>query len=204
VSKAVTTNIRRVEAQLHDVVDQIKASRHDRNLGFARSYVESHPELYEELINDAVHLTVVVNNGYVWVHTHRDDLKNRLHDPNKRTTFVLLHPGSVAASLMEQKENMAPGAYKARTDEALSLIAEAANDQSDVEIYGVSMSLGQAVFLTESKALVVPRFYVEPSVPPVFVFEKIDHKKSYYKRIHDDVDHVLKHKDTVRLSLGTT
>lgn len=193
--------IRKLEGKIHDLSDQVHASRHERTLGFVRSYVESHPELYEEVLTRSQSLIIVLNNGYVWLHTHREALKERLLDPAKSTTVVLLRVGSAASRLMEQKEIMALGSYDAKLQEALSLLRTIVRSDSQLEIYGVAFPLGQAIFLSETQLLVVPRFVLEPSVPPVFVFDRNNNRKSYYRRVSEDVETLLRHPETVRIEL---
>lgn len=195
----IATSERKLETQLHDIQDQIHASRHERSLGFVRSYVESHPEMYEDLITKSQELTVVLNNGHVWLHTQRDSLKDRLEDVNKSTRFIFLNPSSPAAEFMEEKEGMVKGGYKTRLGEALSLLHDLSKPNGRLEIYCMGLLSVQAIFLSESQVLVVPRFVIESSVPPIFAFEKNDHKKSYYRKISDDVDHLLKHPETTKI-----
>lgn len=190
---------KRQNAHLNNLSDQIRASRHEKMLGFNRSYVESHPELYEDIVANSNVLIMVLSNGYVWIHSHRDELKSRFADAEKQTTIFLLDPESDAARVMEAKEGLAPGGYRQKVEESFSLLNSIAARHTRLEVYGVGVPVVQAIFQSESRALVVPRFIVEPSVPPVFEFEKNDHKKSYYKRICDDLDHLSRHQETRRL-----
>jgi hypothetical protein len=155
--------------------------------------------MYEDLITKSQELTVVLNNGHVWLHTQRDPLKERLEDVNKSTRFIFLNPSSPAAEFMEEKEGMAKGGYKTRLREAISLLQDLLRPNGRLEIYCMSLPSVQAVFLSESQVLVVPRFVIEPSIPPVFAFEKNGHRRSYYRKISDDVDHLLKHSETTRI-----
>jgi len=199
----LATGQRTTNAHIHDLSDQIKASRHDLKLGFVRSYIESHPELYEEIILRPQSLTMVLNNGSVWVNTHRDELKERFADPSKSTRLIVLHPESTAAGFMEAKEHMAKGGYTQRIGDAITTLETLLSPETKLEIYGVTLPITQAIFISENKALVVPRFAVEPSVPPVFEFDKNDQKKSYYRRLSDDVEHLVRHPETRKLQFTT-
>lgn len=192
-----------LRAKIHDISDQIHASRHERALGFLHSHAESHAELYEEMIVKSNLLTMVFHNGEYWTRTHRENLKERLADPNKMTRIVLLKPDSGAAHLIEKKELMKRGAYIEKIQETLSIISGLLAVDSKLEIYTTSFHMGQAIFLTESIAYVIPRFILDFAVPPVFIFEKNDHKKSYYKKLNEDLEHLIRHPDTEKLDLSS-
>ena len=103
---------------------------------------------------------------------------------------------------MEAKEHLAKGGYSQRIGEALSTLGGLVRPTTKLDVYGVAIPITQAMFLSETRALVVPRFTVEPSVPPVFEFEKNDQKKSYYRRLSEDVEHLLRHAHTRRLNIS--
>jgi hypothetical protein len=105
---------------------------------------------------------------------------------------------------METKENLAKGGYAQKIEEAFMPLRTMTPEPGRLEIFGVTVPIVQAIFLSESRVLVVPRFTVEPSVPPVFEFERNDHKKSYYKRVSDDVEHLLRHSETRGLTLPSS
>lgn len=197
----LTHSTKTLETQIHDLSDQVRAEKHERRLGFVRSYVESHPELYESIISQSLHLTMVVNNGYVWVQTHRDELKERFADETKTTRILVIDPTSDAARVMEAHEHLAIGSYKLKVEETLNLLAGIADNDNRLEVYSISVPIGQAIFLSETRALIVPRFLLEPSVPPVFEFHKNNDKKSYYRRIFEDVEHLIRDSGTQRLAI---
>lgn len=199
----VQNQLNPLRAKIHDVSDQIHASRHERALGFLHSHAESHAELYEEMIVKSKSLTMVFHNGEYWMRTHHENLKERLVDPNKMSRIVLLKPDSDAAHLIEKKELMRKGAYIEKIQETLKIISGLVGADSKVEVYMTSFHMGQAIFLTESVAYVIPRFIVDFAVPPVFIFEKNDHKKSYYKKLNEDLEHLIRHSDTEKLDLSS-
>jgi hypothetical protein len=200
-SGIIKEKIHDIKGKIHDISDQIHASRHERRLGFSKSFVESHPELYEILISESEELTIVLNNGYVWIHSHIDDLKDRFSSKDKKTTFIMLNCDCEAARLQEKKEHLEAGAYAIKLKETFVVLNDIIKDETNIKFYKTDLPVVQATFLSESKAYLIPRFIIEPSVPPVFVFEKNNSKKSYYRRIKADIDHLLRHQETERCCL---
>ncbi|WIX31668.1 hypothetical protein QO259_12675 [Salinicola sp. JS01] len=189
-------NVNREQAK--EILDRIKLAQGEESIGLYEVYDDSNDFNYSSLLLQSRQLTILLNDGRTWISTHSEDIKKRLRDREKSTTFLVLHPEAKMLEVMAIKVDSTPANLRAKIAESVKMLRNLSDSDSNVEILGHHLFNPQSMFIGDSIAVVTPYYAARGRrTVPLFRFgDSGDH--SYYRKLMEDL-HDLKN-DAVDIS----
>ena len=179
--------IRMNEENTGRILERIRVSDQEEQLGLVEALLDSEKYDYSDLILNSPSLTLLLNDGRTWVSLHNEKLQKRFADSTKTTKVFLLDPESEMVTVMARKTGTSPDALKAKLQETVDMLATASTQHTKLEVCGHSLFNPFALFLGDNYGVITLYFAARGrKAVPLFTFEE-RMGDCLFKRLRDDV-----------------
>jgi len=182
-----------VERAVRESIDRnlagsIELSRDYRRLGLVQVHGDCTALDYGPIITESRRLVAVLNDGRTWASVHRDRLRRRLVDPNKDTTFILIHPDSPMVEVLARKGSKDVETIRVRIRDTVQLLEEIKGDNTSLEILGHWLFNPYSLVIGDDTAIVAPYFISRGGrTVPAFVYRDVG-PTSHFRDLLKDVE----------------
>lgn len=196
-----------VERTRSEVAGTLDLADREHTMGLFRVHASAEEFDFVPWLRDAKSFTAVLNDGRTWTSRHSANLRERLKDPSKSTTIVLLHPDSPALAVMARKVGSSVEALQSKIQDTVGIIRDSLPDPrslpQNVRVLGHLLYNSHSVFLTDTHAALTPYFISRGrKTVPVFVFQDTGTPTGMFTKITEDIDQLIR--DDTKVLVETT
>ena len=179
----------RLKKQTDDIISQFNISKTADSMGLTDIYPDCTNIDFDSLLVNSQKLIILVNDGRTWASVQRDRLRKRFNDPQKETTFFIIHPDSIMIDVLSRKGSIEKDILKQRIIETLQLLNEISVENTKLEILGHHLFNPHSMIVSEDTAILIPYFVSRGGrTVPAMKYVNIDDDECYYKRLFDDLE----------------
>jgi hypothetical protein len=163
-----TRIIGKIEDSTNLLKDRLNLVEQIDNLGLVKIYEDANRIEINEIILEAKQLIILLNDGRTWISNNEPRMAQRFSDPNKETTFYLLHPESEAIKVIARKEDTTVEEVKAKINQTISILRRIRSANTKLKVYGHFLSNPYSLYMTEKCAVHVPFMSSTKEILPAF------------------------------------
>ncbi|XWK89480.1 MAG: hypothetical protein U7127_05285 [Phormidium sp.] len=180
----LTTN----QNTLNQLINQLHLAEEAKLIGL-ESIVDGNSYCDEtHWLLESKNLQLLLVDGKSWVSHYNDVLRKRFKDPEKTTTFILLHPESPMLSIHADKVTSNREALQQKIAGTVAALNQLRYQNTKLQIKGHHLYNTYSLLLSDTHAVMSPYFCAkEKKKPPIFIFQD-QGDDSYYQKLKQDLE----------------
>lgn len=191
---------------LSDGVTELKGhfatASHDALFGLVSTHHDANHYDLSQLIKTSKHFVAVMADGHTWTSRHIEAFRERFKDPNRQTTFILVHPESEQVRVIAHKINDSPDLYRQRIYSTISQLRALGGHNGNLRFFGHSLISCHSIYIADEEIVFSPYFLsTQKRSSPIFVIRNAG-EGSYFQKLASDIAYL--EEESVEISLPAT